>query len=117
MDGIILIDKPKDYTSHDVVAVIKKVSKEKVGHTGTLDPNATGVLPLLIGKATGISKYLINHDKTYIATLKLGIKTDTADGEGKVLEELVAYFKRKDETETQKMVDEILEMIGADKND
>ena len=87
MDGIILIDKPKDYTSHDVVAVIKKVSKEKVGHTGTLDPNATGVLPLLIGKATGISKYLINHDKTYIATLKLGIKTDTADGEGKVLEE------------------------------
>jgi len=87
MDGIILIDKPKDYTSHDVVAVIKRVSKEKVGHTGTLDPNATGVLPLLIGKATGVSKYLINHDKTYIATLKLGIKTDTADGEGKVLEE------------------------------
>ena len=87
MDGIILIDKPKDYTSHDVVAVIKKISREKVGHTGTLDPNATGVLPLLIGKATGISKYLINHDKTYIATLRLGIKTDTADGEGKVLEE------------------------------
>lgn len=87
MDGIILIDKPKDYTSHDVVAVIKKISKEKVGHTGTLDPNATGVLPLLIGKATGISKYLINHDKTYIATLKLGIKTDTADSEGKVIEE------------------------------
>jgi len=87
MNGILLVDKPKDYTSHDVVAVIKKISKEKVGHTGTLDPNATGVLPLLIGKATGISKYLINHDKTYIATLKLGIKTDTADGEGKVLEE------------------------------
>ena len=87
MNGIILIDKPKDYTSHDIVAVIKKISKEKVGHTGTLDPNATGVLPLLIGKATGISKYLINHDKTYIATLKLGIKTDTADVEGKVLEE------------------------------
>ena len=86
-DGVILINKPKDYTSHDVVAVIKRISKEKVGHTGTLDPNATGVLPLLIGKATGISKYLINHDKTYIATLKLGIKTDTADGEGKVLEE------------------------------
>ena len=87
MNGIILIDKPKEYTSHDVVAVIKKISKEKVGHTGTLDPNATGVLPLLIGKATGISKYLINHDKTYIATLKLGIKTDTADGEGNIIEE------------------------------
>lgn len=87
MNGIILIDKPKEYTSHDVVAVIKKISKEKVGHTGTLDPNATGVLPLLIGKATGISKYLINHDKIYIATLKLGIKTDTADSEGNVIEE------------------------------
>lgn len=87
MDGIILIDKPKDYTSHDIVAIIKKISKEKVGHTGTLDPIATGVLPLLIGKATEISKYLINHDKTYLATLKLGIKTDTADSEGKIIEE------------------------------
>ena len=87
MNGIILIDKPKDYTSHDIVAVVKKISKEKVGHTGTLDPLATGVLPLLIGKATGISKYLINHDKTYIATVKLGTKTDTADSEGKVIEE------------------------------
>ena len=87
MNGIILIDKPKDYTSHDIVAIVKKISKEKVGHTGTLDPIATGVLPLLIGKATGISKYLINHDKTYVATLKLGIKTDTADSEGKIIEE------------------------------
>lgn len=87
MNGIILIDKSKDYTSHDVVAIVKKISKEKVGHTGTLDPIATGVLPLLIGKATGLSKYLINHNKTYIATLKLGIKTDTADSEGKIIEE------------------------------
>lgn len=86
MNGILLIDKPKEYTSHDIVAIVKKITKEKVGHTGTLDPNATGVLPLLIGKATLISKYLINHDKTYIATLKLGIKTDTADGEGKIIE-------------------------------
>jgi len=87
MNGIILIDKPKEYTSHDVVALIKKISKEKVGHTGTLDPNATGVLPLLVGKATGISKYLINHNKTYIATLKLGTKTDTADSEGNIIEQ------------------------------
>ena len=87
MNGILLIDKPKDYTSHDIVAIVKKISKEKVGHTGTLDPIATGVLPLLIGKSTRISKYLINHDKTYVATLKLGIKTDTADSEGKVIEE------------------------------
>lgn len=86
MNGILLVNKPKEYTSHDIVAIVKKITGEKVGHTGTLDPNATGVLPLLIGKATQISKYLINHDKTYIATLKLGIKTDTADGEGNILE-------------------------------
>ena len=86
MNGILLVNKEKEYTSHDVVAIVKKITKEKVGHTGTLDPNATGVLPLLVGKATLISKYLINHDKTYIATLKLGIKTETADGEGNILE-------------------------------
>ena len=57
-----------------------------MGHTGTLDPNATGVLPLLIGKGTQISKYLINHDKTYEAVLKLGEKTDTADIEGQIIE-------------------------------
>ncbi len=87
MDGIILMNKPKNYTSHDIVAITKKTLNEKVGHTGTLDPNATGVLPLLIGKATKISKYLINHDKIYKATLKLGIKTDTGDVTGNILEE------------------------------
>ena len=87
MNGILIIDKPKNFTSHDVVAKVKKVCKEKVGHIGTLDPNAVGVLPLLIGKATLISKYLINHDKEYKAVLKLGIKTNTADIEGSVIEE------------------------------
>lgn len=87
MDGIIVINKEKDYTSHDIVAIVKKVLNEKVGHTGTLDPNATGVLPLLIGKGTKLSKYLINHDKTYTTTLKLGIKTDTADITGNIVEE------------------------------
>jgi len=87
MDCIILINKPKGCTSHDVVYKVKKLLNVKVGHTGTLDPNATGVLPLLIGKGTQISKYLINHDKTYEAVLKLGIKTDTADVEGNVLDE------------------------------
>ena len=86
MDGIIVINKPKNCTSHDVVRKAKKILNEKVGHTGTLDPNATGVLPLLIGKGTQISKYLINHDKTYEAILKLGKKTDTADVEGQVIE-------------------------------
>ena len=87
MDGIIIINKPKGCTSHDIVYKVKKITNEKVGHTGTLDPNATGVLPLLIGKGTLTSKYLINHDKTYEVTLKLGKKTDTADIEGNVIEE------------------------------
>lgn len=87
MNGIIIINKPKEYTSNDVVCKIKKILKEKVGHTGTLDPNATGVLPLLIGKGTLLSKYLINHDKKYEAIIKLGKKTDTADVEGKIIEE------------------------------
>lgn len=87
MDGIIVINKEKEYTSHDVVAIVKKIVKDKVGHTGTLDPNATGVLPLLIGEGTKISKYLINHDKIYEVTLQLGIKTDTADVEGKVIQQ------------------------------
>lgn len=86
MDGIIVINKPKNCTSHDVVRNAKKILNEKVGHTGTLDPNATGVLPLLVGKGTQISKYLINHDKTYEAVLKLGEKTDTADVEGQIIE-------------------------------
>lgn len=87
MDGIIIINKPKGYTSHDVVNKIRKIyNTKKVGHTGTLDPNATGVLPILIGKATKLSEYLMEHDKTYIATIKLGEKRDTGDSEGEVIE-------------------------------
>ena len=87
MDGIIIINKPKGCTSHDVVSKVKKMYKEKVGHTGTLDPMATGVLPLLIGKGTLCSKYLINHDKTYKVILELGKKINTADSEGTIIEE------------------------------
>lgn len=87
MDGILVINKPREYTSHDIVAITRKKVQEKVGHTGTLDPNATGVLPLLIGKGTQISKYLINHDKVYEATLKLGISTDTQDSQGKIVQQ------------------------------
>ena len=87
MNGIIIIYKPKGWTSHDIVAKVKKLTQEKVGHTGTLDPLATGVLPLLIGKGTLCSKYLINHDKKYKVTLKLGKKTSTGDEEGEIIEE------------------------------
>ena len=86
MDGILIVDKPKNYTSHDIVYKIKKKLNEKVGHTGTLDPMATGVLPLLIGKGTLASKYLINHDKIYEVELELGKRTDTADVEGNIIE-------------------------------
>ena len=85
MDGIILINKEKNYTSNDVVQIVKKIFNQKVGHTGTLDPMATGVLPLLIGKGTLCSKYLINHDKIYVTTLKLGVKTDTGDITGNII--------------------------------
>lgn len=87
MNGILIINKESGWTSNDVVQKVKHIVKEKVGHTGTLDPMATGVLPLLIGKGTELSKYLINHDKEYEVTLKLGIKTSTADSEGEVLEQ------------------------------
>ena len=87
MDGIIIINKPKNCTSHDIVYKVKKLLNEKVGHTGTLDPNATGVLPLLIGKGTQISKYLINHDKIYEAVIQLGEKRTTGDIEGEIVEQ------------------------------
>lgn len=100
MNGLIIINKSKNYTSHDIVKKIKNISKEKVGHTGTLDPLATGVLPILIGKATLCSKYLINHDKIYKATIKLGEKRDTGDEEGKVIEE--KEVKELDENHVKK---------------
>ncbi|HCC03314.1 MAG TPA: tRNA pseudouridine(55) synthase TruB [Clostridiales bacterium] len=87
MDGIIIVNKEKNWTSNDVVQKIKGIFHEKVGHTGTLDPLATGVIPILVGKGTLLSKYLINHDKEYIATIKLGEKTSTGDSEGEILEQ------------------------------
>ena len=102
MDGIVIINKSKNCTSHDVVKKVKKIVNEKVGHTGTLDPNATGVLPLLIGKGTQLSKYMVEHDKTYEAILMLGEKRDTADGEGKIIEK-------------QEILSQILEIENVEK--
>lgn len=85
MNGVIVIDKPKGVTSHDVVASVKrKLRATKVGHLGTLDPNATGVLPLVINKSTKLAIYLGGVRKAYTATMKLGEETDTYDVEGKV---------------------------------
>lgn len=105
MNGIIIINKHKGCTSHDIVYKVKKMFNEKVGHTGTLDPMATGVLPLLIGKGTQCSKYLINHDKIYNVTLQLGEKTDTADSEGKVIE----TKEVKEKTLKKENIEKILE--------
>ncbi len=113
MDGIIIINKEKEYTSHDVVAKVKKILNEKkVGHTGTLDPNATGVLPILLGKGTKLSKYLINHNKIYEATLKLGEKTDTADIEGEIIEEKEV---RKENISKENIAKILQEFIGKSK--
>ena len=98
MNGILIVNKEQNWTSNDVVQKVKKFTGEKVGHTGTLDPLATGVLPLLIGKGTLLSKYLMNHDKTYISKVKLGVKTDTADLEGEVIEKETiedSFFEEK----------------------
>lgn len=101
MNGILIINKPKGYTSHDVINVLRKeLNTKKIGHTGTLDPNATGVLPVLIGQATKISKYLIEHNKTYIAELKLGEKSSTGDIEGEIIEK-------------KEILDLTIEQVGA----
>ena len=98
MNGVILINKEKGISSFGVVAKIRKILNiKKVGHTGTLDPEATGLLPILIGNGTKISKYLIEHDKTYIAKLKFGIKTDTADSEGEIIKKDNFKLDKKDE--------------------
>ena len=86
MDGILILDKPAGMTSHDVVLAIRRlVGGTRVGHAGTLDPNATGVLIGLLGKATKISRFMIGLDKEYLFTVELGIETDTLDKWGKVL--------------------------------
>lgn len=85
-NGIVIVDKEKGYTSHDVVNVIRKIfSTRKVGHTGTLDPDATGVLPVCIGKATKVCDMLTFSDKEYVARVRLGIETDTQDITGEIL--------------------------------
>ncbi|MCT4507951.1 MAG: tRNA pseudouridine(55) synthase TruB [Tepidibacter sp.] len=87
MNGILNILKPTGMTSHDVVSRVRRIANmKKVGHTGTLDPNASGVLPICLGKATKIAELILNKEKTYIGELTLGIQTDTYDSFGKVIQ-------------------------------
>ena len=88
MTGVLLIDKPGGPTSHDVVARLRRATGERtVGHTGTLDPRATGLLPLVLGRATRLAALLSGGDKTYDATICLGVATDTDDGDGRPIGE------------------------------
>lgn len=104
MNGILIIDKPKNITSRDVVNnIVKKFDTKKVGHTGTLDPIATGVLVICVGSATKLVNELTSHDKEYIASVELGTLTDTLDVTGKVL---------KDES-CNKTKDEIINVLNS----
>lgn len=97
MDGVLIVNKEKGVTSRDVVNKICKIlNTKKVGHTGTLDPIATGVLVVCVGKATKLVEILTSEDKEYIATVKLGVLTDTLDTDGKVLEEKDVSIKKED---------------------
>lgn len=97
MDGLIIINKEKGISSFGVVSRVRKLfNTKKVGHCGTLDPEAMGVLPIMIGNATKVSKYLVEHDKEYCATVKFGVKTDTADEEGNVLKTDDFILKKED---------------------
>lgn len=97
MDGIIVVNKPKGITSRDVVnKVCKLLNTKKIGHTGTLDPIATGVLVLCVGKATKLVEVLTKNDKEYIATVKLGILTDTLDTDGTIIEKKHVNLDKND---------------------
>lgn len=111
MDGILIIDKPKDFTSFDVVAVIRGICQtKKVGHTGTLDPMATGVLPILLGNATKAQSLLPDTGKAYEAEFSLGMRTDTLDITGTVTEKRTALASFADiENTLEKFRGEILQ--------
>ena len=97
MDGILIIDKEKNYTSRDVVNIVSNFLKtKKVGHTGTLDPLATGILVICVGKATKLVDILTNHDKEYIADITFGIETDTLDSTGNIIREENKIIKKED---------------------
>ncbi len=86
--GLLVIDKPQGVTSHDVVAAVRgALQMKRVGHAGTLDPMATGVLVVGFGNATRLLNYIVDHDKTYLATIRLGQRTTTDDADGELLPE------------------------------
>src|SRR5206468_6473496 len=96
MDGALIIDKPAGMTSHDVVALVRQtIGERRVGHTGTLDPFATGVLVVLVGRATRLAQFLSGAEKEYEAVIRLGYATDTGDGTGRRIEQATNVFHAK----------------------
>jgi len=87
IDGVLVVDKPSGPTSHKVVAKVRRLLRTKTGHLGTLDPAATGVLPLVLGRATRLARFMKSDDKEYLARVRLGSVTDTYDGDGQVISE------------------------------
>jgi tRNA pseudouridine55 synthase len=109
MDGVLTINKPSGVTSHDVVESVRKILHEKrIGHTGTLDPLATGVLVLCAGRATRIAQYLEAGEKEYQAIMRLGVTTDTLDAEGQILE-----TRSYTPPDKQKIIDVVQGFIGS----
>lgn len=109
MDGIIIVNKPAGWTSFDVCAKIRNLSKtKKVGHSGTLDPMATGVLPIFLGSATKSVNQFMVGEKGYVAEMTLGVRTDTLDAEGKIVEKSLVDSQKSDiEKALQKYIGEI----------
>jgi len=108
MDGVLVVDKPQGLTSHDVVAVARRCLKEPhIGHTGTLDPLATGVLPLACGRATRLVRFLVASEKHYEATIRFGLTTDSYDVTG-------TEVSRSDGVPTREAVERVLESLRGD---
>ena len=107
-EGVLLIDKPEGMTSHDVVDRVRhKLKMKRVGHAGTLDPRATGLMIILVGKATKLSQHLMGLDKTYEGIITFGVKTTTQDAEGELVEE-----KEVPELDEDKLTEYMKEFIG-----
>ncbi|MEG0110520.1 MAG: tRNA pseudouridine(55) synthase TruB, partial [Oscillospiraceae bacterium] len=110
MQGILIVDKPSGFTSFDVIAKLRGICKtKKIGHSGTLDPMATGVLPVFIGNAAKAVDMQLNHDKTYLATILLGKKTDTGDITGTVTDQAEVCV------EESQFIKALMGFVGAQK--
>ncbi|HVL90859.1 MAG TPA: tRNA pseudouridine(55) synthase TruB [Actinomycetota bacterium] len=119
MNGLLIADKPAGMTSHDAVAICRKrLAERKIGHAGTLDPDATGVLVLGVGRATRLLQYLEAHDKTYTSTFVLGVETSTQDASGQVVASVDAAHVTRDDVEAvlprfRGEIDQVPPMVSA----